>query len=109
MIFLLIDAPEDKLMAYQHTKRNNFFTRKGIDKLIGAREMAAQLGVDLSHSLGAGDTQMDVFLNGVGLAVIVGRHDLAFRGTIQTINLKNSFELGDFLFRMVEIQREIIR
>src|SRR5688500_6836058 len=36
MIFLLIDAPEDQLMAYQHTKRSNFITHKGVDKLFGA-------------------------------------------------------------------------
>ncbi len=38
MIFLLIDAPEDQLMAYQHTKRSNFITHKGVDKLFGARD-----------------------------------------------------------------------
>ena len=27
-------------MAYQHTKRSNFFTHKGVDKLFGARTMA---------------------------------------------------------------------
>ena len=32
MIFLLIEIPQDQLMAYQHTNRNNFFTRKGVDK-----------------------------------------------------------------------------
>jgi hypothetical protein len=36
MIFLLIDIPEDKLMAYQHTKKNNFFNTQGVDKLSGA-------------------------------------------------------------------------
>jgi len=32
MIFLLVDIPQDKLMAYQHTKRSNFFTHNGVDK-----------------------------------------------------------------------------
>ncbi|HEX5964466.1 MAG TPA: hypothetical protein VFY51_00995, partial [Pyrinomonadaceae bacterium] len=80
MIFLLIDVPEDQLMAYQHTKRSNFITHKGVDKLYGAQAMADVLGVQLGHSLGAGDTELDNFLNGVGLASIVGNNDLTFRG-----------------------------
>ena len=54
MIFLLIDAPEDQLMAYQHTKRSNFITHKGVDKLYGAHTMADVLGCQLPQSLGAG-------------------------------------------------------
>jgi hydroxymethylpyrimidine pyrophosphatase-like HAD family hydrolase len=107
MVFLLVNVPQDKLMAYQHTKRGNFFTRQGVDKLYGAQSIAAKLNIDLQHSLGAGDTEMDNFLKGVGLAVIVGRRNLDFRGSLQTIKLKNSFELGDLLFRLAEIQREL--
>jgi len=99
MIFLLIDAPEDQLMAYQHTKRSNFITHKGVDKLYGAQAMADVLGVHLGHSLGAGDTELDNFLNGVGLASIVGNNDLTFRGQMDTIRLKDSHELGNLLFR----------
>jgi len=99
MIFLLIDAPEDQLMAYQHTKRSNFITHKGVDKLYGAQAMADVLGVDLRQSLGAGDTELDNFLNGVGLALIVGNNDLKFNGQVDTIKLKDSSELGNLLFR----------
>jgi len=109
MIFLLIDAPQDKLMAYQHARQSNFFTRKGVDKLFGAQVIAEKLGIDLTHSVGAGDTGMDVFLKGVGLALLVGNDNLEYRGLQQTINLKDSFELGEFLFRFVEIQREVRR
>lgn len=105
MIFLLIEAPEDTLMAYQHTKRSNFVTHKGVDKLFGSQKIAAHLGVELEHSVGAGDTEMDKFLSGVGLAVHVGHLDLEFRGLRHTIRLKNSFELGDLLFRVAELQR----
>src|SRR6185503_11445038 len=56
MIFLLIDAPEDQLMAYQHTKRSNFITHKGVDKLSGARAMADVLKCNMQDMLGAGDT-----------------------------------------------------
>lgn len=103
MIFLLIDAPEDQLMAYQHTKRSNFITHKGVDKLYGARAMAELLHCDLRDCLGAGDTELDSFLNGVGLAALVGNHELPFRGLIDTIKLKDSLELGAVLFRATEL------
>jgi hydroxymethylpyrimidine pyrophosphatase-like HAD family hydrolase len=107
MIFLLIEETEDKLMAYQHTKRSNFFTRKDVDKAFGAKQIAGKLGIDLAHSMGAGDAEPDCFLNDVGLAVIVGNADLEFKGLRQTMRLKNSFELGELLFRLAEMQREI--
>ena len=76
--FFLIHAPEDQLMAYQHTKRSNFITHKGVDKLFGARAMADFLHSDLQDSLGAGDTELDSFLSGVGLALLVGHIELPF-------------------------------
>jgi hypothetical protein len=103
MIFLLIDAPEDQLMAYQHTKRSNFITHKGVDKLFGATAMANVLKCDLRDSLGAGDTELDTFLAGVGLALLVGGIDLKFRGLVDTIKLKDSLELGAVLFRAAEL------
>ena len=103
MIFLLIDAPEDQLMAYQHTKRSNFITHKGVDKLFGAQAMAKFLQSDLRDSLGAGDTELDNFLSGVGLALLVGNHELAFRGVVDTIRLRDSMELGAVLFRAAEL------
>ena len=103
MIFLLIDAPEDQLMAYQHTKRSNFITHKGVDKLFGARVMSDLLKSDLRDSVGAGDTELDSFLAGVGLALIVGTNQLSFKGLIDTIKLNNSMELGALLFRAAEL------
>lgn len=103
MIFLLIDAPEDQLMAYQHTKRSNFITHKGVDKLFGARVMAETLKCDLRDSLGAGDAELDTFLTGVGFAVLVGNHNLPFKGVVETIKLNNSQELGAVLFRAAEL------
>lgn len=108
MIFLLIEVAEDQLMAYQHTKRSNFFTHKGVDKLSGTREIARHLGLDLSASIGAGDSPMDVFLSGVGLAVHVGNPNLEFLGLQQTIKVKSIFELGDLLFRLADLQQEIV-
>src|SRR5688572_24339503 len=103
MIFLLIDAPQDQLMAYQHTKRSNFITHKGVDKLFGAQVMSDLFKSDLRDSLGAGDTELDTFLQGVGLALVVGHNPLNFHGLIDTIKLNNSFELGMLLFRAAEL------
>ena len=105
MIFLLIDVPEDRLMAYQHTKRSNFITRVGIDKRSGAQALADILQFSLSDSMGAGDTELDTFLSSVGLAVTVGNGELTFRGTKQTIKLTSSAELGALLFRSSELAR----
>jgi hypothetical protein len=104
MIFLLIDVPEDKLMAYQHVKRSSFVTRQGVDKLSGWERMAGHLGLDVRDSIGAGDTPMDRFLSGVGLAVHVGNLDLEFKGISRTIKLRDSHELGALLFRAAELQ-----
>jgi hydroxymethylpyrimidine pyrophosphatase-like HAD family hydrolase len=108
MIFLLIEVAEDKLMAYQHTKSSNFFTRKGVDKLFGAQQIAAKLGLDLAHSIGAGDAELDRFLKGVGLAVHVGNANLEFKGLLQTIKIDTSFDLGELLFRLAEVQQDIL-
>ena len=100
MIFLLIERPADDLMAYQHSKPSSFFTAKGIDKMAGVSALSEPLGFDISSSVGAGDTLMDVFLNGVGLSVHIGPQELPFRGSHNTIKLQDSFELGDLLFHL---------
>jgi hydroxymethylpyrimidine pyrophosphatase-like HAD family hydrolase len=108
MIFLLIEVPEDRLMAYQHTKGSNFFTRKGVDKLFGAQKIAPKLGIDILHSVGAGDTELDRFLSGVGLAVHVGNAKLDFKGEFQTVKISNSFDFGELLFRLAKMQQDRI-
>lgn len=109
MIFLLIEAPQDQLMAYQHTKRSNFFTHQGVNKLTGTIEIAKHIGFDPAHSIGAGDSEMDKFLNGVGLAVQVGNNPkFPFRGLQETVKINTSFEFGDFLLRLAAFQREIL-
>jgi hydroxymethylpyrimidine pyrophosphatase-like HAD family hydrolase len=104
MIFLLIERSADDLMAYQHSKPSSFFTTKGVDKLTGSQAAADFIGFEMQASLGAGDTAMDVFLNGVGMAVQVGSRELPFRGLHSTIRVSSSFELGDVLFRLAGIQ-----
>ena len=108
MIFLLIDIPEDKLMAYQHTKKNNFFNREGVDKRSGAIEIANRLQFDMHHSVGAGDSEMDSFLTAVGLAVHVGNPYLSLKGISAPIKLKSSSELGELLFELANMQRNVI-
>jgi hydroxymethylpyrimidine pyrophosphatase-like HAD family hydrolase len=103
MIHLLLDLPPDQLKAYQHTRRDNFLTCTGIDKLSGARQIASLLHFDLASSIGAGDTDMDRFLSGVGLAVVVGDLPVPFQGLFSTLRLKDSFELGDLLFEVVAL------
>lgn len=107
MIFLLIERPADDLMAYQHSKPSSFFTTKGVDKLSGTQAAAKHLNFDLADSVGAGDSPMDGFLNGVGLAVHVGGINLEFRGLHNTIRVQNSFELGDVLFRLAGLQEAL--
>jgi hydroxymethylpyrimidine pyrophosphatase-like HAD family hydrolase len=102
MIFLLIEAPDEQLMAYQHTQRNSFFTTKGVDKLYGSLRMAETIGFDMASSIGAGDTELDRFLNGVALAMIVGSLDVGLKGLRDTVRLKNSLELGQVLFELSE-------
>ena len=97
MIFLLIDAPQDRLMAYQHTESTRFVTHVGVDKRHGADALAQHLGIDLAASIGAGDASADTFLNAVGLAVIVGNQDLKFRGRQGTVRVPSPADFGDLL------------
>ena len=106
MIFLLVDVPHDVLMAYQHTQRSSFFTRTGVNKLTGAQALAARLNIDLEHSLGAGDTEMDTFLSGVGLSVHVGPQPLTFEGTRATVRLRDAGELAAMLYRLGTLERD---
>ena len=107
MIFMLIELSDEQKMAYQHTRRDNFFTTKGVDKLSGAQRISDKLGFKLESSLGAGDTELDVFLSGVGLAAIVGRPRLPLQGLVSTLRLKDSFELGELLFQLAETARNV--
>jgi hydroxymethylpyrimidine pyrophosphatase-like HAD family hydrolase len=104
MIFLLIDAPRDRRMAYQHTKRSQFVTRGGVDKRFGAERMAERLGVSLVDSVGAGDAETDTFLSVVGLAVVVGANPgaLALRGRCDTLHVADHVDLGEILARLAE-------
>jgi hypothetical protein len=98
MIFLLIDLPEDRRMAYQHTQRASFFTRAGINKRTGAEAMARHLGIDLEASIGAGDAPPDDFLDAVGFAIIVGDNpDMTYRGRVDTVRVSGIAEFGHLL------------
>jgi hydroxymethylpyrimidine pyrophosphatase-like HAD family hydrolase len=100
MIFLLIDLPEDRLMAYQHTHKTSFFAHEGVSKRFGALAMARHLGVDLGDSVGAGDAETDDFLQAVGFAVIVGNADLDYRGMHHTVRVPDVHAWGELLFAL---------
>jgi hydroxymethylpyrimidine pyrophosphatase-like HAD family hydrolase len=104
MLAVQADIPEDRRMAYQHADPNGFLTTTGVDKLSGAREAAARLDFDLSQSVGAGDTPMDCFLAGVGLAVHVGPVPLEFEGRRATIRLPDPGALGAALFDLARME-----
>jgi hydroxymethylpyrimidine pyrophosphatase-like HAD family hydrolase len=106
MASLFIDRPEDTLMAYQHGKRNSFFTRKGIDKASGIREIATRFDLSLLDSIGAGDTEMDTFLSEVGFAIIVGRATLPYCGLIDTLHLSSPAELGEAVMHFADLVPE---
>lgn len=103
MLFLLIETSADRLMAYQHARPASFITAEGIDKLAGAKLAAEMLGFSLADSVGAGDTPMDSFLDGVGLSVHVGLMELAFAGKVGTLKLASVAELGGLLSRLATL------
>jgi hydroxymethylpyrimidine pyrophosphatase-like HAD family hydrolase len=100
MIFLLIEATEDKLMAYQHTKKNNFITHSGVDKASGTRKMAELLDVDLEHSVGAGDSEMDNFLKETGFSIQVGPQEVRYKGKKQTVHVTDYESLGELFLKL---------
>lgn len=105
MLSLVVDIPDDRRMAYQHASPAGFISAPGVDKLFGAREAARRVGFDLGHSVGAGDTPMDTFLSGVGLALEIGPFPLDFRGLVATIRLRDPGEMGAVLFELARLQR----
>jgi len=104
MLSVQADVPQDRRMAYQHANPSRFVTTAGVDKLSGAREAAARLDFDLDQSVGAGDTPMDLFLTGVGLAVQVGPIPLSFEGRLATVRLRDPAEFGAALFELARIE-----
>ncbi len=105
MALLLLDVPQDRLMAYQHAERERFVVHAGIDKLSGARRLAARLHVSLEDSVGAGDTAMDTFLSGVGLAVAVGPTPPPYEGRHATLRVSDPVRLGLLLGRLADLHR----
>lgn len=105
MIFLLVEIPQDRLMAYQHARPSSFVTHSGVDKLAGCARLATALDFDLAQSVGAGDTPMDTFLNGCGLAVHVGPMQLEHKGVSATLRVPSIPALGEVLQRLAELQQ----
>jgi hydroxymethylpyrimidine pyrophosphatase-like HAD family hydrolase len=108
MVSIQVEIPQDHRMAYQHVNPSRFVTSAGVDKLSGAREAAARLDFDLGQSVGAGDTPMDTFLQGVGLAAHVGPMELDLRGRLGTVRLRDPFELGAALFELARLDEKAV-
>lgn len=106
MLSVVADIPDDRRMAYQHANPNRFVSATGVDKLFGAQEAARFLGFDLESSIGCGDTPMDSFLAGVGLAMHVGPMHLEFRGTTDTVRVRDPSELGDALYDLAGMESD---
>ncbi|MFL1463532.1 HAD family hydrolase [Roseococcus sp. DSY-14] len=100
MVFLLVEIPEDRRMAFQHARPSSFVTHGGVDKLDGARRLAARLGFALEDSVGCGDTPMDSFLAGCGLAVQVGPQALEHKGVHATLRVPAPRDMGTVLDRL---------
>jgi hydroxymethylpyrimidine pyrophosphatase-like HAD family hydrolase len=94
MMMMLVNAEDDRLMAYQHVKRSSFVTRAGVDKKFGAEALAKALGLDLAQGIGCGDTPMDSFLAATGLGVQVGNRDMEHKGLKATVRVPDSLGLG---------------
>ena len=103
MVSLFVDRPQDTLMAYQHGKRNSFFTTKGVNKASGLRAVAEKINRSCEQALGAGDTEMDTFLSEVGFAVIVGDAKVPYRGRSETIRVTTPQELGDLMLAFAKL------
>ena len=101
MVFQLLDLPQDRAMAYQHTAQQLLHTPASTR--ITVRSAWRHLGIDLLHSIGAGDSPMDDFLAGVGFAVIVGRLQLEYKGLLHTVRIRDSLALGNLLYSIGEL------
>lgn len=106
MMFIQIDRPKDKLMAYQHAEPEKFITHEGVDKAFGIRKIAEHFHLSLPDSFGAGDTVMDSFLSELGMAVIVGDSELPYRGKIETARVRSPIELGDVIIAVGQLVKQ---
>jgi hypothetical protein len=104
MVAVQVEVPEDRRMAYQHVNPSQFRNAPGVDKLSGAREAAEKFEFELQESVGAGDTPMDRFLEGVGLGFHVGPLPLTFRAHTETLRLDTPEELGHALFELARLE-----
>lgn len=94
MIFLLV---KKDLIEGTHLQRNlkDFYTTAGANKLAGAHAFVNQLGRNLEHFIGAGDTPMDVFLKETGAVIKVGNLSLDFDCQATVLLVKTVSEMGD--------------
>ncbi len=106
MVHVMVHRSSGTLMAYQHSQPNTYFTRKGVSKASGNKEMAKRLGVSLDNSIGAGNTEMDTFLTDVGLAIVVGKDRIPFAGRRETLTVDDPRDLGELMISYANKIRE---
>jgi len=90
----LLLIPHGETPIHRQQQRRFFHTGGNANKLSGARRMADALGIELEASIGAGDTMMDVFLTGTGLAIRVGAPDLTYEGLAGAIDVADPAGFG---------------
>lgn len=101
MILLLTESSNaNNLMAYQLAEKNGYITTNGTDKAQGTIRIAGMLGIDLKSSIGSGDTELDNFLDVVGLAVRVGNKDIPYKGMVDTLTVGTPLAYGEMLSRL---------
>lgn len=94
MIFLLV---KKDLIQGAHLQRDlkDFYTTAGANKLAGAHAFVNQLGRNLLHFIGAGDTPMDVFLKETGAVIKVGSYPLDFHCQATILPVETVSEIGE--------------
>ncbi|RNI24040.1 HAD hydrolase family protein [Rufibacter latericius] len=101
MIFLSVKKDTAQGTHLQHNFKD-FYTTTGANKLTGAHAFVNQLGRDLKHFIGAGDTPMDVFLKETGVVVQVGDLPLGFDCQATILPVKTVPEIGEVFTHIAE-------
>lgn len=105
MIFLLA-TKTDADVPYLQTNHKDFYTRRNVDKLYGAKKMISSLHRKIDHFIGAGDTPMDVFLKEVGQVVKVGNMDFPFQFNSPVLHLDHVPDIGEVFSEVAKYCRE---
>ena len=101
MIYLMIKKDLIQGSHLQHDLKD-FYTATGVNKLMGAHAFVNQLGRNLKHFIGGGDTPMDVFLQETGAVIKVGDLPLHFSCQATIMPVKTVAEMGEVFTQVAE-------